>query len=259
MNENPSHNDPPVEPEERSQNNTSGPTEARVQSLGATRLESAIEALVFATEDPITVSLLAQTFADTTGEDAPSKNEIESVIARLNQLYERTSRSFRIEQWGGGYRFATIPSVSAFIKSLFVTDRQRKLSKTLMESLAILSYRQPASRSELEFIRGVDCDYGIRKLMEYGLIDVVGRSETVGRPLLYGTTPRFLDLFGLTSISDLPNLRELEAILDDPAFQKEKARMLMTTAIQLPLIVDGATHEDAREEEDNEADEKSQS
>jgi len=71
------------------------------------------------------------------------------------------------------------------------------------------------------------------------IIDVVGRSETVGRPLLYGTTDRFLELFGLPSISDLPNLRELESILDDPSFQKEKARMLMTTAVQLPLNVDG--------------------
>jgi len=104
-----------------------------------------------------------------------------------------------------------------------------------MESLAILAYRQPVSRSELEFVRGVDCDYAIRKLLEFGLIDVVGRSEKVGRPLLYGTTERFLELFGLHSLDQLPNLRELESILDDPAFQKEKAKLLMTTAVQLPL------------------------
>lgn len=104
-----------------------------------------------------------------------------------------------------------------------------------MESLAILAYRQPVSRSELEFVRGVDCDYAIRKLLEFGLIDVVGRSERVGRPLLYGTTDRFLELFGLHTLDELPNLRELESILDDPAFQKEKAKLLMTTAVQLPL------------------------
>ena len=104
-----------------------------------------------------------------------------------------------------------------------------------MESLAILAYRQPVSRSELEFVRGVDCDYAIRKLLEFGLIDVVGRSERVGRPLLYGTTERFLELFGLHTLDELPNLRELESILDDPAFQKEKAKLLMTTAVQLPL------------------------
>ncbi|NQV72529.1 SMC-Scp complex subunit ScpB [bacterium] len=232
--------------------------EANIQGLGSTRLESAVEALIFATEEPITAHLLGLTFAETTGEDAPTATEIESVVDRLNLMYERTSRSFRIEKWGGGYRFATITSVSPFIKALFVTDRQRKLSRTLMESLAILSYRQPASRSELEFIRGVDCDYALRKLMEFGLIDVVGRSESVGRPLLYGTTPRFLDLFGLQSISDLPNLRELEAILDDPAFQKEKARMLMTTAVQLPLNVEGNSEVEQGNGVELESDEESQ-
>jgi segregation and condensation protein B len=217
---------------------------AKVQPMGATRLESGVEALVFAAEEPISAVTLAQTFAEATGEDQPSETEIQETVARLNDLYERTDRAFRIEEWGGGYRFATRAEVSPFIKALFVTDRQRKLSRTLMESLAILSYRQPATRGELEFIRGVDCDYALRKLLEYGLIDVVGRSESVGRPLLYGTTDRFLELFGLPSISDLPNLRELESILDDPSFQKEKARMLMTTAVQLPLNVDGVAMTD---------------
>ena len=94
--------------------------------------------------------------------------------------------------------------------------------------------------------------------MEFCLIDVVGRSESVGRPLLYGTTPRFLDLFGLQSISDLPNLRELEAILDDPAFQKEKARMLMTTAVQLPLNVEGNSEVEQGNRVELESDEESQ-
>jgi segregation and condensation protein B len=99
----------------------------------------------------------------------------------------------------------------------------------------------------LEFVRGVDCDYAIRKLIEYGLINVVGRSETIGRPLLYGTTDRFLELFGLGSLTDLPNLRELESILDDPAFQKEKARLLMTTAVQLPLNIEKTSESDSSE------------
>jgi len=237
-----------------------GTDASNVQPLGSTRLENAIEGLIFATEDPISPKLLAQTYSEVSGEDEPSTQEIESIIERMNAGYARANRSFSIEKWGGGYRFVTTSAVAPFIQALFVTDRQRKLSRTLMESLAILSYRQPASRAELEFIRGVDCDYALRKLMEYGLIDVVGRSETVGRPLLYGTTDRFLELFGLASIADLPNLRELESILDDPAFQKEKARMLMTTAVQLPLMMEegeskdaeGTTHQNS-EDEANEA------
>ncbi|MDA1027934.1 MAG: SMC-Scp complex subunit ScpB [Bacteroidetes bacterium] len=232
-------------------------TTGNIQGLGSTRLESAVEGLIFASDKAVSAAILAQTFAEATGEDAPSSSEIESVINRLNVHYKRTDRAFRIEKWGSGYRFATITSVAPFIKALFVTDRQRKLSRTLMESLAILSYKQPASRAELEFIRGVDCDYALRKLLEYGLIDVVGRSESVGRPLLYGTTQRFLELFGLPSIADLPNLRELESILDDPAFQKEKARMLMTSTAQLPLNVDGTIGTEGPLGEELEIDEES--
>lgn len=208
---------------------------ARVARLGATLLEGAVEALIFAAEDPIPVAILAETFAEVTGGEIPGDSEVEEAIVRLNGVYETSDRAFRIEKWGKGFRYATRPDFAPFLEALFVTGKQRKLTRTLMESLAILAYRQPASKSELEFVRGVDCDYALRKLMEYGLIDIVGRGESVGRPLLYGTTDRFLELFGLSALSDLPNLRELESILDDPAFQKEKARMLLTTLIQLPL------------------------
>ena len=223
--------------------------EVKAKPIGTTLLESAIEALVFATEEPISLAVIAETYAEATGSEAPSEEEVESTIARLNGIYEASGRSFKIEKWGGGYRFATRPDLASFVKALFVTDRQRKLSRTLMESLAILAYRQPATRSEIEFVRGVDSDYAVRKLLEYGLIDVVGRSESIGRPLLYGTTDRFLELFGLPELSDLPNLREMESILDDPAFQKEKARILMTTAVQLPLTAQEEPVGDSQEEE----------
>ncbi len=210
-------------------------------------LRMAVEALIFAAEESLSAKLLAEAYAEATGNSKPAENEIEDIVASLNDELKETGRPFTIEKWGGGYRFATRSEMAPFIKALLFTDRQRKLSRTLMESVAILAYRQPTSRSELEFVRGVDCDYAIRKLMEYGLINVVGRAETVGRPLLYGTTDRFLELFGLGSLTDLPNLRELESILDDPAFQKEKARLLMTTAVQLPLNIEETGESDGSE------------
>lgn len=210
-------------------------TAARIEPIGTTRLEKVVESLIFAADDPITARQIASVYAEFSGEDEPGPAEIASAVERINASFVASDRALRIEAWAGGYRFATIKEVAAYVAALFTSDRQRKLSRTLMESLAILAYRQPVTRSEIEFIRGVDCDYALRKLMEYGLIDVTGRAETVGRPLLYGTTDRFLELFGLNSLSDLPTLRELESLLDDPAFQKEKARMLMTTGIQLPL------------------------
>jgi len=197
--------------------------------------DAAVEALVFASEEPIGAKTIARSWAEATGLEVPDPLEVEQAVDRINERLLETGRPYAIERWGGGFRFATRKGLAPFLKALFVTDRQRKLSRTLMESLAILAYRQPVSRSELEFVRGVDCDYAIRKLLEFGLIDVVGRSERVGRPLLYGTTERFLELFGLHTLDELPNLRELESILDDPAFQKEKAKLLMTTAVQLPL------------------------
>lgn len=222
--------------------------------------DAAIEALVFAAEEPVAAGVLAKSWAEATGLEAPRTADVEDAVLRINERLVETDRPYSIEKWGGGFRFATRPELAPFLKALFVTDRQRKLSRTLMETLAILAYRQPVSRSELEFVRGVDCDYAIRKLLEYGLIDVTGRAERVGRPLLYGTTDRFLELFGLHALDDLPNLRELESILDDPAFQKEKARLLLTTAVQLPLVeqednspeLDSDDNQDASDDESTE-------
>jgi len=217
-------------------------------------LQAAIEALIFAAEEPISAKIICQSYSEATGGDEPTPEEVANVVESINQQLDDTGRAYRIELWGGGYQFATRKDLAPYLKALFVTDRQRKLSRTLMESLAILAYRQPTTKAELEFVRGVDCDYALRKLLEYGLIDVVGRSEKVGRPLLYGTTDRFLELFGLGTLSDLPNLRELESILDDPAFQKEKARMLMTTAVQLPLQIEQEEQEQESEGPEEETD-----
>lgn len=213
----------------------------------ASSFDAAVESLIFASDEPISIGEIARAWSESMGMDAPDEATIRASVDRINAELDGAERPYRIEEWGGGFRFATRKEVAPFLRALFVTDRQRKLSRTLMETLAIMAYRQPVSRSEIEFIRGVDCDYALRKLLEYGLIDVVGRSERVGRPLLYGTTPRFLELFGMSAIDDLPNLRELESILDDPAFQKEKARLLMTTAVQLPLAQVDESSQELRE------------
>jgi segregation and condensation protein B len=99
-----------------------------------------------------------------------------------------------------------------------------------METLAVIAYRQPVTRPEVDFIRGVNSDYAIRKLLEMGLADVEGRADSLGRPLLYGTTSLFLEQFGLNSLDDLPTLREVEELLDDPAFDEERAKLLQLDA-----------------------------
>jgi len=118
-----------------------------------------------------------------------------------------------------------------YVQALQSQTHTKRITRSLMETIAILAYRQPVTKSEIEIVRGVSCDYALRRLLEYRLIDVVGRAESIGRPLLYSTTDRFLDLFGLNAVSDLPNLREIEDILDDPAFQKDRAKLMMTSGL----------------------------
>ncbi len=196
-------------------------------------LERVVEALIFTANEPVTAAQMAKVFSDLSGEDPPGPDLIQSTIDQINGTYETTERSFRVCAWAGGFRLATIQEMSPYVKALQDQDNVRKLTRSLLETVAILAYRQPATKVHVEFVRGVNCDYALRRLLEYGLADVVGRSDSIGRPLLYGTTDRFLDLFGLKSVSDLPNLREVEDILDDPAFQKDRAKMLISSGLDV--------------------------
>lgn len=189
-------------------------------------LSPVVEALVFAADEPVTARRIADVYAGVTGAEAPSEADVRQTVDELNERYRATGRTFRIHAWAGGYRMATEPEVAPFLQRFFGGDRPRKLSRSLLETLAILAYRQPVTKPEIDFVRGVDADYALRKLLELGLADVVGRSESVGRPLLYGTTERFLELFGLANLDELPTLREIEELLADPAFNRERARLL---------------------------------
>jgi len=115
-------------------------------------------------------------------------------------------------------------SVSPLLQ--YYKQQEVKLSQTLLETLAIIAYRQPITKPEIDHIRGVNSDYAIRRLQELELIEIKGRSDTVGRPLLYGTTRRFLEHFGLNSLNDLPELPELQQLLENPEIQREHLRLL---------------------------------
>lgn len=197
-------------------------------------LERVVEALAFAADEPVPARRIAAVFAELTGAEAPTEAEVEAAVQRLNTALAEAGRVVRVFAWGGGYRLATEEAVAPVLQAFFQQEQRQRLSRSLLEALAILAYRQPATKPELDFIRGVDSDYALRRLLELGLADVVGRSDTVGRPLLYGTTPRFLEQFGLRSLAELPRLRELEELLDDPAFNRERARLLMLGSLHPP-------------------------
>ncbi len=173
-------------------------------------IEQKIEAVIFASEEPVSAEYIRRVL-----EIDLSEEDIDACVVRLNDLYNSTGRSFRIVVVAGGYRFLTLPALEPTLKKMLAPKIQRKLSQSAIEVLAVVAYRQPVTRSEIQQVRGVNPDYAVNKLLERGLIDVRGRADTPGKPLLYGTTAGFLDFFNLESLQDLPKLREIRELVED--------------------------------------------
>ncbi len=211
-------------------------------------LTGVIESLAFATEDPIPLKKIARIYSELLGVRQPTEKMMRDALKTLNDHYAETGRSYRIKEWAGGIRMASHPQYARFIRAIYQDHRPKKLSRTLMETLAIIAYSQPTTKPEIDFVRGVDSDYAVRKLLELGLIDIVGRSESIGRPLLYGTSERFLEQFGLSEIEALPKLREVEDLLGDPAFKKERLQLLALEEMDAGVSEgDGAASSDVAE------------
>jgi len=159
---------------------------------------AAMEALLFSTHHPLTAGRLAELL------ELESTKAIRRAIKELNEQYVESDRSFRVEQVAGGYQLLTLPEFGDDLKRLHQKEIDAKLTKPALETLAIIAYKQPILRADIEAIRGVACGETIRSLMEKHLVKIAGRAEEPGRPILYGTTKRFLELFGLNSLKDLP-------------------------------------------------------
>lgn len=172
------------------------------------QLLQSVEALVFASEEPVTPQAICQIIG---GEI--SHAELESAIEALNREYEATGRTFRIHYLAGGYRFLSDPEYGDLVRQLLAPVIQRRLSRSMLEVLSVVAWHQPVTKGDIQQIRGVSPDYAIDRLMSRGLVEVRGRADSPGRPLQYGTTVGFLDLFHLPSLKDLPKLREIKEIL----------------------------------------------
>ena len=163
-----------------------------------------IEALLFATNQPLTANKLTEIIGD-------GKGKIVETIEQLRKDYDDTGRAFQIEEIAGGYLLLSRQQYHPWIARLEKKTQESKLSPAAMETLSIIAYKQPILRSTIEAIRGVESSQMLRSLMDKGLAKVVGKDETLGRPLLYGTTKRFLEYFGLRSLRDLPRTLELSS------------------------------------------------
>ncbi len=212
-----------------------------------TTLKQIIEALMFATDEPLSVRQILDILGEFEAGELPQKRANEQtildVIEQLNREYAETNRSMHIVKVAGGYQFATLPEYATWLGKMLREKTKRKLSVSALESLAVIAYKQPVTKPEIESIRGVNADYVIRSLMERNMITIVGRAATPGRPLLYGTTKEFLKHFGLNDLSELPKPREIEELLAEAEFEVEK-QLMKEQEIKAAGEVEAAGEED---------------
>ena len=184
------------------------------------QIKNIIEAMLFVSDKPLFLSEIKGVL------EGPDANEIKEVIAELAGEFETQGRALRVKEIAGGYQIVTDPVLAPWLKKLYKTAGSDRLSGPSLETLAIIAYKQPASKPEIEAIRGVNVDGVLKTLVEKNLVKIMGRRETVGRPIIYGTTQDFLQYFGLNSLEELPRLEEFhftEKDIELPEhFQKEE-------------------------------------
>jgi segregation and condensation protein B len=184
-----------------------------------------IESVIFGSDEPLSMRQIIDIFWSTDA-NVPrfrvKEEEILTIIRELNAEYVQTNRSFRIIQIAGGFQFATMPEFAEWLGRMVKEKARRKLTQATLETLSVIAYKQPVTKPEIEAIRGVNADYAIQKLMERGLVTIVGRAASAGRPLLYGTTQDFLKHFGINDLSELPKPREIDEIMAEQGSEMER-------------------------------------
>ncbi len=166
-------------------------------------LQNHIEALIFCSPVPIKLADIKNCLSEMFNADVPEEDII-NAIRRIEEKYQAEDYAFQLYRAAGGYQFLTKPAYQASISILLKQQSRKRLSTSAMETLSIIAYKQPISKPEIEAIRGVNCDYAIHKLLEKGLIEITGKSDSIGRPMLYGTSAKFMEYFGINDLSELP-------------------------------------------------------
>ncbi len=172
--------------------------------MDISELKPIIEAILFTSHNPVLIEEIRNVVPDV------KPSDIKRALEELAEELGGSGRGVCINAVAGGFQMCTRSGLSGWIKKFHQVERKEKLSKAALETLAIIAYKQPVVRSEIEAIRGVGVDYIMRKLMENELVRVMGRKKTVGAPLIYGTTDKFLSYFGLSSLAELPRVEELD-------------------------------------------------
>jgi len=175
---------------------------------GLEHIHRQIEALIFASEYGIGTVEIQQVLEAVTGERI-EESLIHNALTEIQTRYLSSDSVLELKLINKGYQFLTKPDYYDMVNQLQTHRAKKKLSQAALETLAIISYRQPITKLEIEQIRGVNCDYSVQRLLEKELIKIVGKAETLGKPILYGTSDLFMDHFGINTLADLPKLKEI--------------------------------------------------
>jgi len=217
-----------------------------------------IESLILSSPEPLPAKKIAGLV------DGLTTNDIDQVIDDLNAKYLNNDLSFRIRRIAGGYQVYIIEDYAQHVEELFTRRRNIRLTRAALETLAIVAYRQPVTKIDIELIRGVASDSVLHTLLERKLITIAGRAETVGKPLLYKTTDDFLQFFNLNSIDDMPRMEEIEELLatgetelqqDLPFSVRNNGLPPVTTQVSETALPEQETVEDNYDENDDNAEE----
>ena len=173
-------------------------------------LESKVESLIFCSPKPIKIVDIIKTFKESEKENYSEESILKS-IKKIQKKFSDIKFSFEIVESGGGFQFLTKKEFSRLTEILLKQQSRRRLSISALETLSIIAYKQPVTKSEVEKIRGVNCDYTIQKLLEKELINIDGKSDKVGRPLIYSTSERFMDYFGINNLDQLPTIKDFQS------------------------------------------------
>ena len=201
------------------------------------RLAHIIESVLFSAAAPVGLRKLVDIL------EGPTSKEVQAAVVRLKEIYAPGQRGIQLLEVAGGYQFRTARENAEWVRAVF-RDKPTRLGRAALETLAIIAYKQPATRAEIEAIRGVDVDGVLSTLMARRLIKIAGRKEAVGRPLLYSTTPEFLETFGLKDLKELPSLKELGPAPDDGEISEATAAsdpQELTTQELAPMDADAPT------------------
>ncbi len=207
---------------------------------------SIIEALILASPEPLPARKIAGLVEGVTPSSAGR------AVAQLNNRYMEAGCSFRLRELAGGFQFYIVPEFAGYVQELFARRRKMRLTRASLETLAIVAYRQPVTKSEIEQVRGVASDGVVHNLLQKKLITIRGRAKTVGKPLQYGTTDEFLTFFGLAGLSDLPKMSEIEELIaaEEPTAQTQLdlSRLSPEEAVSPKLNVADGTYDPSSDE-----------